>query len=333
MMKESGRVTHMEERSVTLRTLPWLISLSLLSCSEFGISDEDEVVTDPIVLEESFVQAPLPKLDVLWVIDDTPSMGDEQAALATAIDPFTDGLQAAGMSWQIGVIRTDITSDDAGVLQGVPWVITPHLDDPAEALAEAASVGIDGQPPEAGLGAAWLALSEPLRSGANRGLRREDAALHVIVVSDGDDLSESILGGNPADAFSLFLEDEEARTGQPAVFSAVVGDVPDGCAGAGGSALPGERYVQAAQNSGGIVQSICEPDFSNLTAALAEETVAWPTRFELSEVPVPDSIRVQIDGVRQDEGWSLLEEPPAVEFSVPPPPRSEIRVRYEVELQ
>jgi hypothetical protein len=331
MMKGSGRNTGMGRAPVQVRAATLTSFLLLGSCSEFGISDTDEIVTDPIILEDVFVQAPLPRLDVLWVIDDTPSMADEQAALAAAISPFTDGLQDAGLSWQIGVVRTDISGEDAGVLQGLPWVINSSTDDPASALAAAASVGLNGQPPEAGLGAAWLALTDPLRGGLNRGLRRSDAALHIVVVSDGDDMSGSVLGGSPADAFELFLEEEAARTGQPAVLSAVVGDVPDGCAGFGGSALPGTRYAQVATATGGIIQSICEPDFSPLTAALAEGTVPWPMRFDLSQEPVSGTVRVEVDGSRLDTGWVLVADPPAILFDEPPTPGVEILIRYEVE--
>ena len=308
------------------------LALALLAagCSEFGVSDHDEIVQDPIILTDSFTQSPLPKLDVLWVIDDTPSMGDEQAALTEALSVFAQGLDEAGLAWQVGIVRTDISGDDAGVLQGLPWVITPALDDPALALAEAATVGLTGQPPEAGLAAAWLALSEPLMSGLNRGLRRSDAALHVVVVSDGDDASEQVLGGNPDEAFTLFLEEEADRTRQPAVLSALVGDAPDGCAGPGGSAQPGSRYIAVAEATGGVVQSICEPDFSPLVSALAQDTVPWPVQFELTERPVRDTVRVEVDGIRLDQGWALQTSPAAIVFEQPPAAGAEIQVRYTV---
>ncbi len=308
----------------------FMLSLVLPGCSEFGVSDQDEVVQNPITLEERFTQVPLPKLDVLWVIDNTPSMADEQLALSSALTSFTAGLQDAGVAWQVGVVKTDILDDDAGVLQGVPWVITPAQEDLDIALAAAAAVGLDGQPPEAGLGAAWLALTEPLASGLNRGFRRDDAALHIVVMSDGDDASEAILGGRPDEAFLLFLEEEAVRTGQSASLSAVVGDAPNGCIGDLGSAQPGLVYLSVAQQSGGVVQSICEPDFSAITTELGTDTIPWSDRFPLTEVPVTDSIRVAVDGERQDTGWSLEASPPAILFERPPAPGAEITVSYEV---
>lgn len=310
----------------------FIAALLLTACGEFGVSDKDEVVQEPIKLDETFIQAPLPKLDVLWVIDDTPSMSDEQAALSDALGAFTDGLDDVGLAWQIGVIRTDISGEDAGILQGMPWVITPALEEPGEALASASEVGLTGQPPEAGLAAAWLALTDPLLTGANRGFRRSDAALHIVVVSDGDDASEITLGGRPDEAFTLFLSDEAQRTGQPAALSAVVGDTPDGCAGEWGSAQAGTRYVAVAQATDGVVQSICDPDFSEITTALGRDTVPWPVRFELTQRPVRDSLRVAIDERRQDDGWTLVLDPPAIVFDLPPAAGVQIRVQYEVEI-
>ena len=310
----------------------WLAVLCTAGCGEFGVSDHDEAVQNPIFVEDSFVQAPLPKLDVLWVIDDTPSMAEEQIALAEALSTFTDALSQADLAWQVGVVRTDISGEDAGVLQGLPWVITPSLDDPAGALAEAAAVGLAGQPPESGVAAAWLALSEPLRNGLNSGLRRSDAALHIVIVSDSDDASDRLLGGRPDEAFALFLASEESRTGQPATLSAVVGDAPGGCAGQSGVAREGARYIAVADASGGTVQSICEPSFTSVISAIASNTVPWTLRFELSEEPVLTTVRVQVDGRRQDEGWELQTSPAAVLFELAPDPGAEIQVRYQVAL-
>ncbi len=301
------------------------------ACSEFAISDEDDKVNNPVILEDSFTQAPLPKVDVLWVIDNTPSMAEEQAALAASIGDFSDRLDQAGLAWQVGVIHTDTTDETAGVLQGNPWVITPGIEDPARALADAAAVGTFGQPPEAGLSAATMALSEPLTSEENRGFRRADAALMVIIVSDGDDNSEDLLGTHPAEAFLAFLLNEGARTGQPARLSAIVGDTPDGCSGPSGTALPGSRYIRVANETGGIVGSICDADYTAITNDLADDSVSWPNAFELSTMPIPGTVRVQVDGTRIDEGWSLVLTPPTIQFDTPPAPGSEIHIRYEVD--
>ena len=142
----------------------WVLAaaLSLGGCSEFLLRTQDPVVDDSSVeVEETFNQASLPMLDLLFVVDDTSSMEHEHSLLQVALETLPEQLDDAALSWHLGVVRTDLSSDDAGLLLGDPWVITPELQDPVSALATAADVGIEGLPPEAGLAAAWLALSPP----------------------------------------------------------------------------------------------------------------------------------------------------------------------------
>lgn len=309
---------------------PVILALSLCGCSEWSLGSRDPETRDPVVVVETFVQAPLPKVDLLWVIDNTSSMTDEHAALAGALDAFADTLTGIGLSWQLGVITADISGVNAGVLQGDPWILTPALESPGAALLEAADVGTTGAPPEAGLGAAWLALNDPLKSSSNRAFRRDDASLHVIVLSDSDDDSASVLGEDPGAAFVAFLDDEEARTGLSAIFSAVVGDTPSGCTWDGGTALPGTTYAEVAAATGGVVASVCDGDLSEVVEALGQSSATWPSVFQLQGDPDPQSLRVSVNGARLDEGWALDADTPAIVFDEPPPPSAEIAVRYEV---
>ena len=63
---------------------------------------------------------------------------------------------------------------------------------------------------------------------------------------------------------------------------------------------------------------------------MANQSVEWKTRFVLQATPEPNTLRVQINGERTDDGWSLLSEPASIEFELAPLPDSEIRIRYEV---
>ena len=309
---------------------PAIVALAAAGCSEWSFADRNETARNPLTVEERFVQAPLPKVDLLWVIDDTSSMADEHAALADTMGAFADTLADLGLAWQVGVVTTDLTGADAGRLQGDPWILTPALTDPAAALLQAADVGTHGNPPEAGLGAAWLALTDPLLSGDNRAFRRPDAALHVIVLSDSDDDSAAVLGEDPAGAFEDFLASEAEKTGMDARLSAVVGDVPSGCTWDGGTALPGAVYASVATATGGVVASVCEADLSPVVEAIGEASASWPDTFTLQAVPVADSVRVWVNDTREETGWSLDLATPALVFDEAPAPSAEIRVSYEL---
>ncbi|MCK6505108.1 DUF2460 domain-containing protein [Myxococcota bacterium] len=303
-----------------------LVAVLLAACVDTGVTAQGTEPAEPVVVEELFEQAPQPKVDVLWVIDSTTSMAEEQAALAEAFDTFADALDELDLAWQAGVVTADVGSDQAGVLQGNPWIIHPDLDDPSAAFAQAADVGTDPQATQAGLGAAWLALSEPLRSQDNRGFRRADASLHVVVVSDGDDESQAVLGDDPAGAFLDFLE-QEADNGLEASLSAVIGDVPDGC----GSAQPGTTYAAVAQATGGAVGSICAASFAHVTAAIGKASISWPSTFPLQEAPAEGTVAAWIDDARVDAAdFTVQLDPPAIAFASPPAAGATIRVRYEL---
>ena len=290
------------------------------------VRGQDPEIQDPVVVVETFEQAPHSKVDLLFVVDDTGSMAEEQAALSEAFAALVETVDGLGLAYQIGVVTTAATGDRAGVLQGDPWIVTAGSKDPVGDLAQAVDVGTDGVE-EAGLGAMVQALSEPLVSDENRGFRRADAALHVVVLSDDDDDSEVLLGEDVVAEATAFLEEQAATTGLEAQLSAVVGDVPGGCRGPGGEAFPGTRYAAVAANTGGTVGSICEGSLDAVVEAIAELSAHYPTAFELQAEPAKRP-RVAVDGERLDEGWVL--EGRTVLFDEAPAAGSLIEVRYEL---
>jgi hypothetical protein len=314
-----------------ISALPTSLALIFASigCVENSFFDTDDRVDSVLIIEETFEQAPLPAVDILWVVDNTASMGEEQAGLADGFADFLSSLEEASLAYQVGVVTTDPENGDGAVLQGDPWIITPELDDPVAAFAQAVSVGLDGTV-QAGLAAMVSALSEPLRSAQNRGFRRPQAALLVVVVSDEDDMSQGLLDGDPVQEALAFLADQATPEGQPARLTAIVGDDPGGCTGDAGSALAGTAYAQVAKSSGGELVSICSANLDGLVGSLGELAVSWPTTFSLQADPVADSVQVTVDGKRDDEIWTLVFTPPAIVFNVPPAPGAWIVVTYEI---
>lgn len=304
------------------------VLVGLVGCNEFFINDREPVVTDPLVVTEVFEQQPLAKVDILWVVDTTQSMQGELVSLGEAGASFVDQVEGLGLAWQIGLVTMEL-GDDAGQLRGDPWIITPHTSDPAAAFADACVLATSPKAGEAGFAAATLALTEPLASGANRGFRRTDAGLQVVFVSDGDDDGDSsaLLGDAADQAFVDLLAEEAARTGREAQAHAIVGDVPDGCVGELGQALPGEHFGSVAEATGGVLASVCEPDLDPLLAEIGSASAAWPSSFELQAVPVASTVRVAIDGARQDEGWTLAGS--TIVFDEAPEARALIEVQYE----
>lgn len=299
-------------------------------CIEYQAGPQGDTQEEPLPVVETFVQTAAPMLDVLWIVDDTRSMLEEQEALALSLPTFVSRVEEHHIAYQFGVVTTDTSAPDAARLRGNPWIITPSLADPVAAFAAAIQVGVGGSGAEAGLGAMILALSEPLRSGYNRGFRRMGATLHVVVVSDSDDASDALLGTDPVEMAVDFLEEEADRSQAGVRFSAIAGAPPLGCSGENGSALSADRYAQVTEAMGGVLASICEGDLHDVASALAEGSVLFPDTFPLQAPARSDTVTVEVDGRRQTSGWTYEASPPAIVFSQAPAADSVIQVRYRL---
>ncbi len=313
------------------RTAPVLLfATAAAGCGvDFSLNDRDTAYVAPVSVTERFLQVSYPKVDVLWVLDNTPSMAEELAALAGSFDAFAQAAEEAELAYQLGVVTAELRGEDAGVLQGDPWIITPVLEDPAAAFAGAVSVGTGGLGPEAGLAAMLLALSPELLDGPNRGFRRGDATLHVIVLSDDDDESGAWLD-DPAGEALDYLEAQAAATGLPAFLSAVVCTAESGCTCETGGVYGG-TYLQVAEASGGVRSDICAGDLAAVVASLGALSATWLDTFYLQAEPEPGTVTVTVDGQRADpETWTLLSDPPALRFEEPPPPGAQIEVSYQL---
>ena len=291
----------------------------LLACVEYGLEDPDSEVQQSVVVTEYFDQESLSGLDLLFVVDATPSMAEEQDALSLAANELLNGLLGWQLSWQIGVVSMDLR--EQGQLRGRPWVITPHAPDPGQALRLALQVGSSGLPPSAGMEAALLALDP--ENTANLGFRRPDAALHVVFVSDGDDQSAAEVDST----FLAWMQAEAEASGRRAVASAVVGDVPGGCEGEAGSATPGTRYAAVSSALGGVVQSVCAGSFSDVASQISLLGQEGRREFVLQAEPLPDSLRIFVDGTRATN-WTL--EGTTVLFEEAPPAGADIRADYRI---
>ena len=305
-----------------------MLGLSQACTIETRIDDPDEEVVPAVWITETIFQAPVPQVDVLWIVDNTQSMAGEHAALSGAFSSFVEVLSSENLAYQIGVVTTDV-GEDSGVLRGNPWIITPGSDDPEGDFQQAMTIETNSAAKEAGIAAMVAALSEPNRSGANRGFRRPDAALHVIAFSDSNDHSDDWLDGNVVEVGRNLLESEAENSGHAALFSAVVGDVPSGCSGESGTASPGARYLDLANQTGGTFESICASDFETVLSAFGDLSVVFPRQFSLSQQADEATLRVSVGGV-VTEGWVYSSSPPTVILENAPEADARIQFRYQM---
>lgn len=285
-----------------------LLLAALAACQEYSIYDPlaFQASSNPPALTATpktdvIRQGVSPAVDVLWVLDDSGSMGEEQQKLAENLNAFYDYLNGSGLDWHIGVITTDTDSEyKAGKLinvAGYPFLAqqVPYNEDLFPMMVR---VGTGGAADERGLYAAWLALAQPssdLRT-HNAGFYRENASLHVVVVSDEEDQSHDFISTYEFSSFLATLKSDPEAT---VTFSSIVGPSPGGCSTRDTTADHGARYISVTTQVGGIHASICEDDWVPILEELGLQASGQRQEFFLSEVPDPESLQVAVVTPRQ----------------------------------
>jgi hypothetical protein len=147
-------------------------------------------VTTPCT--DRYQQSYTNKTDIVWVIDNSGSMGDDQQSIHDNASLFTQKLISANVDFQLIVVTTDASYN--GDLQNKCGTILKSAT--AADFAECALVGYwgsdssipDSSNREEGLEAARRALDPQYVNGAlNTNFLRSDADLQLIFVSDEED--------------------------------------------------------------------------------------------------------------------------------------------------
>lgn len=318
-----------------------LLPLLLAACSEYGYTPEPPFQGTPAGLEaeartDRFEQTTVQAVDVLWVIDDSCSMAEEQASLAANFRGFFDYFASSGLDYHIASVSTDMDSLWAGRLRdtGVGNWIDVSVEDPIRAFEQSVVLGTAGSGAERGRDAVFKALdpSGGLVSGWNGGFYREEANLAVVVISDENDDSVDI----SVDDFASWLTSLKADPSMVS-FSAIVG-LPTAVGGMGGmtcytATSAGVDYLAVKSRVGGMQFSICDQDWAPALDQLGMHAAGLRSEFFLSEVPVEDTLEVVIDGELSEPvlDWRYMGERNSILFvSNGPRPGSELLVTYEV---
>ena len=311
-----------------------IAALLIGGCVEYDLMEYDQV--------EVFHQSPPEEVDILLVVDNSCSMGPYQEQLGSNFERFVEYFIGANVNYHIGVVTTDIEdSSQSGRIQG--QIIDSESSNPGQAFTNIVNVGTTGSGWELGLEAAYNALSEPLRSGANAGFLRDDASLSIIFVSDEEDSSPMPVN----DYINTFLNIKGAR--QRDIFNAsalAVTDLGDCDPLLTQGSTIGTRYIDVARQTNGIIGNLCDEDFAGIVTELSLNTSRLRNVYYLKDLPDPTSLEVHVsadgsntDPIPCDAGiWSyqLVEDEvdgstqPAIVFPVEhlPEPGSKISVRY-----
>lgn len=255
-------------------------------------------------VSETF-EAPAPKVDILYVVDNTASMADTRMELSETFGYLKSELDAQGIDWHVGVVSMDLeTSSHRGKLRQVDGfryldAATPKAN---ARFRQMVLQGLGGNQTDAtqaeGLGAAHVAI-EYRNDGFNAGFLRPDAALAVVMVSDVDDQTdralieprefsswmESLKPDILRTSFSTFhVDGESCNTQEPTQAS----------------------YCEVGARIGGIELDAQNQDWRGEIARLGSWLGERTRSVQLGERPEPSSLQVWVEA---DDGttYDLIE--------------------------
>ncbi len=300
-------------------------------------NDDGEVVVVPtpeptpevILLDkvEKFVQnkAKDAPVDILWVIDDSGSMGDEQRSLAYNFDVFINEFLEKKIDFQMAITTTDPTSRGDG-----KWKINPkHLTSEAASKNEkkflndfkrTVQVGTNGSGSEMGLHTASRFLERYEGSVAHQWLR-DDAYLIVVVLSDEEEQSKTSVE-NLVSSYQSYKK----NAGMVKVYTIVTTDLR----GQQWETI-GDRYMKAATMTNGVIADIHQ-DFYGVLRDMGAKIVDLLDKFALAASPY-QGVAVKVNGNLVETGYVYNNDTKTVKFldGHVPAEGSTIEVHYQVE--
>lgn len=245
-------------------------------------------------------------MDLLFVIDNSGSMQQEQANLIANFPAFIQVLDASGLDYRVAVTTTarnytysmtvpifgtiqESTSGESGEMLKKGNMTKRWIDksdpDVAGTFSMLANVGTSGSADEMPLGAIRDAFEKRMQDGTNVGFRRSDALLGIVILTDEDDcsyeqpvtlgLGQSLCDSmmEPVGNYKAFLDQ---YTGNPTRWAAAIiaGPGPGTCSSSFGNAQEAKRLIEFKNQVGtnAIMSSICDGD---LSVSLAQATMLF----------------------------------------------------------
>lgn len=235
--------------------------------------------------------------DILFVIDNSCSMAEEQSNLATNFQYFASELYTLDLDFQVAVITTDNPSFRGDIM-------TSETADFEDEFISQVMAGTGGSGDEKPAEMAYQSTQSGGDAGPGSDFLRDDSMLAMIVVSDEPDSSPSSWS-----SYLSYFETLKDDT-DDLVIHAISGDYPMGC----GSASATNGIYEMTVATGGLYLSVCATDWASHLEALVEASAVDLSSFELTEWPVPESIVVRVDGINMTTGWTYNETDRAIDF-------------------
>lgn len=315
-----------------------------------SISNNDEAIEC-----EQFFADQQATADIIWVIDESGSMTDERAALATAANQFFEQALIAGLDFRMGV--TDMNNTGPGGQPGIfasreaggtgdRWLLPTELAEFNANIQDPSGPDFADGGAEHGLTQGKAAISRHTpRNPADPQTVREDSQLVVFYVTDErpDELEDLGIMSDFNDAMPTteqFAMINAAMAPYIQQFSdnravaQVIGEpLPYGSAGCASEHAYG--YYELVAATGGQIGDICQIDFTATVSAIIDAIVGQASPIVLEYFPISTSIAVVRDSLivprRRETGWDYRGDANSIVFfnmPIDPTDPSEIVISY-----
>lgn len=252
---------------------------------------------------ETFTQPAQPQADILFSIDNSCSMLDEQVALAMNFGSFISYATRTNVDYRIAVTTSDdFAANGQGQFVGSPAIVTNSTPNVAQVFANRVNVGINGSGYERPVSTALKALTLPLTQTTNAGFLRDEANLAIIMVTDAPDQSPEPIAYYVA---RLPLVKGSARMHQVNVSAIGPFRQPT----SGGCSIEGVdtgRYEAIIRATGGVKSDICSLNWATDLETLGNSALGPRSTFFVRSPPDPQQpIEVAVNGQQISNDWAF----------------------------
>ena len=261
-------------------------------------------------------------VDIVWVIDRSGSMHDDEPRIIAGIEAMLNNLPPSG--WRLNIISADPNKAlDYYGPQFFPIVPGDTIDDVIDLFDE---VKLINGGYEEGFSAIYEYMTDT-NSYAHTWMRH-DAALLVVFVSDEDDQSTSDFP-SPIPDFTNWYSLQ--RTAGSVFLASIVHLLPADSSCNGSAMHTGDRYMDATNYYLGSIVDICDSDWS---AGVVDATVTIEPyeEYPLTYTPFPSTVRVFIDtALAPATDWHYDSATNSVVFDVIPSGGSLVEIGYVIQ--
>lgn len=342
------RVTTLTKQILTAS----FVALSLSACGGKGASYSLLPAEDAFRQTTQTIKG---KLDILWVIDNSGSMQTSQDALAAAFPDWIDSFDSRGYDYRIAVTATDAFRtiftgkssyshfrDGSSSTHSGIYIIDNTILDPRGTFVTNARLGTDGSGDER----AFQSIKATFDNTTNPAFLRtttEKSKLHVIILSDEDDVSHDTSNAvgytdaslHPVSTYVSYLDGLTGSTaGNRNYYVHSLSVKTNACSSTLGGRPVGQRYMDLAAATGGKTFSICDDFAVSMSDLGSSIQVGIQDTFVLDRKPVVDTITVKLNGTvvpQGDPGWTYNSTENSVTLHAPykPQPNDVVAIGYD----